>query len=262
MSTRDGSGDDMNESFSKPGKLDDNTAERLLSGQIDAADAPPGYAGVAAVFAAASSAASETELSGEESARAMFRAESNPSLDAGDVAVVSLDEHRSRRVSRKAVLVGVVAGVILASTGVAAAGGDLPEPVQRVAHQTLSHIGVSVPDARPKPEPAPRPANQRPNPEPKQTPSTTTPPARRDKSEKPPTTEAQPTTPPSTVPVAPTTPPTTPPTTSSPPSTVQPPPSSIQTNGSSLSPNAGPITPTDHVEPSSTRGANRPPTGV
>ena len=40
-----------------------------------------------------------------------------------------------------------VAGVVLISaTGAAAATGSLPSAVQRVAHSTLSHVGVDVPD--------------------------------------------------------------------------------------------------------------------
>ena len=178
MSASDGSGNDMNDFPPTPGDLDDNTAERLLLGQIDAADAPPGYGRVAEILAAATADATSSELAGESEALTMFRAQSEATTAVAGAAVVSLDEHRTRRVSRKAVLVGVVAGVILASTGVAAAGGDLPEPVQRVAHQTLSHIGVSVPDPPPKPAKAPAPADQRPDPTAKPAPSSTAPPTK------------------------------------------------------------------------------------
>lgn len=178
MSASDGSGNDMHEFRPTPSDLDDNTAARLLSGQIDAADAPPGYGRVAEILAAATADATPSELAGESDALTMFRMQSQQSSAAAGAAVTSLDEHRSRRVSRKAVLVGVVAGVLLASTGVAAAGGDLPEPVQRVAHETLSHIGVPVPDPQPKPAKAPAPADQRPNPMTKPESSSTAPPTR------------------------------------------------------------------------------------
>lgn len=173
MNARDGSGDGMNEFLSTPSDLDDNTAERMLSGHVDPADAPPGYAGVTEVLAAASASALPSELAGESQALSMFRTQAHEEVPIADAAVVSLDERRTRRASRKAVLVGVVAGVILASTGVAAAGGDLPEPVQRVAHQTLSQIGVSVPDPQPKPAPDLRAADPRPNSNPKPTPPST-----------------------------------------------------------------------------------------
>ena len=177
MSASDGSGKDMNEYRPTPSYLDDNTAERLLLGQIDAADAPPGYGRVAEVLAAAAAGAIPSELAGESDALTMFRVHSQQSIAVAG-AVVSLDERRSRRVSRKAMLAGVVAGVILASTGVAAAGGDLPEQVQRVAHETLSHVGVPVPDPQPKPAKAPAPADQRPNPTTKSEPPSTAPPTR------------------------------------------------------------------------------------
>lgn len=210
MSASDGSGSDMNDFRLTPSDLDNNTAERLLSGQIDAADAPPGYGGVAKILAAATASATPSELAGESDALTMFRVHSQQSsADAGAV-VVSLNEHRSRRVSRKAMLVGVVAGVLLASTGVAAAGGDLPEPVQRVAHETLSHIGVPVPDPQPKPAKAPAPADQRPNPTTKQESSSAAPPTRPSQEGNPPskaprTTEPKTsgTTPPPTVPSSP-----------------------------------------------------------
>ena len=236
MSASDGSGSDMNEFRPTPSDLDDNTAERLLSGQIDAADAPPGYGRVAEVLAAATASANPSELAGESDALTMFRLQLQQRSAVEGAAVVSLDEHRSRGVSRKAMLVGVVAGVLLASTGVAAAGGDLPEPVQRVAHQTLSHIGVPVPDPQPKPAKAPAPADQRAKPATKPEPSSATPPMRSSQegtpsSKAPRTAEPSPTgsTPPSTA-----TPPTVPP--SAPPSTAlsQPP-----TRG----PNPGPTVP-------------------
>ena len=178
MSASDGSGNYMNDFPPTPSDLDDNTAERLLSGQIDAADAPPGFGRVAEILAAATAGATPSELAGESEALTMFRAQSEATTAVAGAVVVSLDEHRTRRVSRKAALVGVVAGVLLASTGVAAAGGDLPEPVQRAAHETLSHIGVPVPDPQPKPAKAPAPADQRPNPTTKSEPPSTAPPTR------------------------------------------------------------------------------------
>lgn len=210
MSASDGSGSDMNEFRPTPSDLDDNTAERLLSGQIDAADAPPGYGRVAEILAAATASANPSELAGASDALTMFRLQSQQRSAVQGAAVVSLDEHRSRRVSRKAMLVGVVAGVLLASTGVAAAGGDLPEPVQRVAHETLSQIGVPIPDPQPKPAKAPAPADHRPNPTTKPEPPSTAPPTRPSQEGNPPskaprTTEPQTSgaTPPPPVPLSP-----------------------------------------------------------
>jgi hypothetical protein len=53
--------------------LDDDTAERLLSGRLDPLDAPPSYAAVARLFQAAAAPPSPDELAGEPSAVAAFR---------------------------------------------------------------------------------------------------------------------------------------------------------------------------------------------
>jgi hypothetical protein len=54
--------------------LDPDTAERLLAGRLDPADAPPGYAGVTGLLRAAAAPAHPDELAGEPAALAMFRA--------------------------------------------------------------------------------------------------------------------------------------------------------------------------------------------
>jgi hypothetical protein len=54
--------------------LDPDTAERLLSGRLDPADAPPGYDEVAALLQAAAAPAHPHELAGEPAALTMFRA--------------------------------------------------------------------------------------------------------------------------------------------------------------------------------------------
>jgi hypothetical protein len=54
--------------------LDDNTAERLLSGRLDPDDAPPSYADVARLFQAAAAPAGPDELAGEAEALTLFRA--------------------------------------------------------------------------------------------------------------------------------------------------------------------------------------------
>jgi hypothetical protein len=53
--------------------LDPDTAERLLSGRLDPADAPPGYDQVAALLQMAAAPAHPHELAGEPAALAMFR---------------------------------------------------------------------------------------------------------------------------------------------------------------------------------------------
>jgi hypothetical protein len=52
--------------------LDDETAERLLSGRLDPLDAPPSYAAVARLLQAAAAPPTPDELAGEPSAVAAF----------------------------------------------------------------------------------------------------------------------------------------------------------------------------------------------
>ena len=53
--------------------LDDDTAERLLSGRLDPDDAPPAYAGVARLLQTAAAPPQPDELAGQEAALALFR---------------------------------------------------------------------------------------------------------------------------------------------------------------------------------------------
>ena len=258
MNARDGSRHNMSERHPNPDNLDGDTADRLLSGLIDSPDAPPGYEGVVGVLVSASAGATEAELAGEADALAMFRAEFHEtSVDTSmNTAVVSLAAHRSRRMSRKAVLVGVVSGMILASTGVAAASGGLPAPVQRVARETLSHIGVSVPAATPNPATPQSSTDQRPTPETGSVPSTT-PPAKREHQGTPPTSSPRPSSPPATAPtspanVSPSVPPSTVPKSSDPGS--NPPNRSAGPSALSQSPSVQPeFSDTRGVNPASTR---------
>lgn len=119
--------------------LDTNTAERLLSGAVPAADAPPGYGPVASVLAAAASPGPVPDMDFEELARVARRAadRSGPSPTRRSPMIGKL-------LTMKA---AAAAGVILiGATGAAAANGSLPSAVQRVAHSTLSHVGVDVPN--------------------------------------------------------------------------------------------------------------------
>jgi len=112
--------------------LDADTAERLLDGRVDPADAPPGYGPVAGLLAAAAAPASAAELAGQQLAvAAAFAAAAHPS-------------HTTRRSSMlstllRAKVVAALATATIASGGVAAAAtGTLPAPVQQLAHHTLN----------------------------------------------------------------------------------------------------------------------------
>jgi hypothetical protein len=113
-------------------RLDDDTADRLLAGELPPLDAPPGYAPVATLLRAAAAPPRATELAPEDAARRAF-------VTARPAAAPP----RRRRSTRLAVL--VVAGVLCLGGVAAAATGTLPDPVQAAAHTALQSVGVSVP---------------------------------------------------------------------------------------------------------------------
>jgi hypothetical protein len=122
-----------------PLALDGETAERLLTGRLSPAQAPPGYAEVAALLAAAAAPPAPEELTGEAAALAELR------------AVTRARAAGSRRAARparrrRAGLVAVVAAGALATGGVAAAAtGHLPGPVQDAARSILVTVGSDEP---------------------------------------------------------------------------------------------------------------------
>ena len=119
--------------------LDANTAERLLSGAVPAADAPPGYGAVASVLAAAAAPGPVPEMDFEELARVARR-----SADRPGPSPTRRSPMLGKLLTMKA---AAAAGVILiGASGAAAATGSLPGSVQGVAHSTLAHVGVDVPD--------------------------------------------------------------------------------------------------------------------
>jgi len=122
-----------------PLALDGETAERLLTGRLSPAQAPPGYAEVAALLAAAAAPPAPEELTGEAAARAALRAVTRARA-AGSRRAAS----PARR--RRAGLAAVVAAGALATGGVAAAAtGHLPGPVQGAARSILVTVGSDEP---------------------------------------------------------------------------------------------------------------------
>ena len=123
--------------------LDDPTVERLLRGQVDPDDAPPGYAGVAEVLRAAAAEPVVTDSSAEppgggaSPAPAWVR-------DAGPVQpkrrfVVPITSKRNK-------VAAVAASLGLVLSGGLSAAGALPGAAQDVAHDVLGTMGISVPD--------------------------------------------------------------------------------------------------------------------
>jgi hypothetical protein len=123
--------------------LDEGTAERLLTGQLAPADAPPGYGRVAAVLAAASAPPDAKELAGTATALARFAAaaRSRP-LDPRP-----LTPRRSQVLTKlmTAKAAAAVLGVLMTGGVAAAATGNLPDPAQQAAHSLLGSVGVPAP---------------------------------------------------------------------------------------------------------------------
>jgi hypothetical protein len=109
-----------------PLALDDASVDRLLSG----AGAPPGYAGVARLLAAAVAPPTPEELAGQAAVLAELRAVTR---DRRDAAPARPPRPRRRRAGRAVV---VVVGA-MATGGVAAATGHLPAPVREAARSVL-----------------------------------------------------------------------------------------------------------------------------
>jgi len=120
--------------------LDEDTADRLLSGQLDPADAPSEYAHVARVAKAATGPVTPEELAGEAAAIAAFRAAAHATPPT---PVPRRAPMPSRLFSIKAAAAVVVA--VLAVGGVAAPAGKLPgRPQQAAQHSsTTSQAGSS-----------------------------------------------------------------------------------------------------------------------
>jgi hypothetical protein len=134
-----------------PLALDDETVERLLRGELPPAEAPPGYAEVAELLAAASAPPSPGELAGPPAILAELRAVTRPRRAASG---------RRRAASRRrAGLAAVVVVGALVTGGMAgAATGHLPGPVRDAARGILGPLGAgpsAAPPTRPGSPPGP-----------------------------------------------------------------------------------------------------------
>jgi len=147
---RDGDGlhDEMRYPRPQPGfrfdplALDEGTAERMLAGGLDPADAPPAYMRTAMVLEAIAAPPSSDELADEAATVATLAA-----------AARSFPHPAARRrptVLTKLLTAKMAAAAAIAALSVggvaAAATGTLPDSAQRVAHQVLGAAGVPAPD--------------------------------------------------------------------------------------------------------------------
>jgi hypothetical protein len=112
---------------SSPPTLDHDTADRLLAGRLDPADAPPEFAAVAMVVTAATAPATPEELAGEPAAVARFAAMTRPGSRTR--AATTRRAGAPRRILGVRLAVAVLAAV-LSIGGVAVATGVFPGPAK------------------------------------------------------------------------------------------------------------------------------------
>jgi hypothetical protein len=135
-----------------PLALEEDTAERLLAGDLRLDQAPTGYAEVAALLAVIVAAPSPPELAGQQAALAELR------------AVARAHRARTREVGkpgrrRRVGLVVAIAAVALSVGGIAAAAtGNLPDPIRDAAPSILATQGDAVPIPLTKPGRQPNPS--------------------------------------------------------------------------------------------------------
>jgi hypothetical protein len=128
--------------------LDEASVDRLLTGTLTAASAPPGYARVAELLAATVAPPTPRELAVQAAVLAELRAVTRARSSA-----ISTRPARPPRRRRAGLAVAVMVGS-LATGGVAAATGHVPEPVRVAARSILAGPG-GVPATPESPEPAP-----------------------------------------------------------------------------------------------------------
>jgi hypothetical protein len=121
--------------------IDDDTADRLLSGQVAPQDAPPEYRAIAGAVQAA-----QYPTGGKDAAResatiaAMVEAlHSGPTSDAP----IRRKSMFARMLSAKVAAIAAVG--LLGATAAAAATNTLPDPAQSAISGAASHVGLSIP---------------------------------------------------------------------------------------------------------------------
>jgi hypothetical protein len=139
--------------------LDEDTAERLLNGELAPAQAPPGYAEVVALLAATVAAPSPAELAGQAAAVAELRAVTR----TGPAAVIGRRVAKRSRRRRVGMAVVVVVGALATGGAAAAASGRLPGPIQDAAGSILVTVGGAEPAPPPQPGRPPAPTTRNPD---------------------------------------------------------------------------------------------------
>ena len=122
--------------------LDDNTASRLLQGLVHPDDAPPGYGAVAGLL----NSAAQLPLGpvDEDAAASTISTMVEAIRSATPTPEISRRKTMfGKLLAGKALAAVAVLG--LTATGAAAAAGSLPDQVQGVVSDAVSHAGVDIP---------------------------------------------------------------------------------------------------------------------
>lgn len=120
--------------------LDDAAAERLVTGSLDIADAPPSYRAVARTLQALREAPDSWELDGGRDAVEQIAAAVMLERKAGPIRPPRRGSSRVAALAATAVIV-----CALPLVGGLASAGALPDPAQHVASTVLGKVGISVP---------------------------------------------------------------------------------------------------------------------
>src|SRR5262249_27481100 len=141
--------------------IDKRTEEKMFRGTLAPEDAPPGFARVAVLFRAAAaprtqpstgSLITDTEKLRQQpvvaamAARIAAAPEGPPAAAPGHFFAAARPSRRpARRLGRARVVLVMTLGLMMLSAGMAFAG-VLPPPVQHVASELFSKVGVHVPN--------------------------------------------------------------------------------------------------------------------
>ena len=147
MSGRNGFPGDMD-----PFALDAGTAERLLTGVVDAGDAPPEYRAVATTLQALREPPDSSELVGEPDAVDRIARDRPPATPPRRAYASVRTEGRPPRG-------GVPRRMWRGTDRRTRGGGRAPESAQGVASAVLSRVGISVPTGEEKPAEPPAPSS-------------------------------------------------------------------------------------------------------
>jgi hypothetical protein len=152
MEPDDASSADMRPRSADPLALDDDTAERLLTGSLPPSQVPRAYAKVAELLAAAAAPPSPGEVAGQEVVLAELRAKTRA---RPPVTTLPRTAARPRR-RRTGLAVVVVTGALVTGGVAGAATGHLKGPVREAARTVLGTAGGRTPaSTRGVPPPAP-----------------------------------------------------------------------------------------------------------